>query len=100
MTTNQHTQANLRAAKRWAIRGFLTGVAITVPATFFALLSPIGEVAFPFLVPANAVLRPLADVVARWPGLANVALACLVNGVIYAAVAVAVHAAVGKTRRQ
>jgi hypothetical protein len=76
------------------------GVAITVPATFFALLSPTGEVVFPFLVPANAVLRPLADVVARWPGLANVALASLVNGVIYAAIAVALHAIASRTRRR
>jgi hypothetical protein len=79
---------------------FLVGVAITLPATFLALLVPAGEVLFPFVVPANAVLRPLADVVASWPGLVNVAIASLANGVIYAAVAAAVARSARRARRR
>ena len=70
-------------------------MAITVPATLLALLSLTGEL-FPFLVPASAVLRPLADVVATWPGLVNVGIVSLVNGVIYAAIAAALQPLVGK----
>ena len=64
--------------------GFIVGLAITVPATFFALLSPIGEALHPYLVPGTELLRPLAEGTATWPGPVNVAVAALANGVIYA----------------
>ena len=100
MSPEQDTQSRLRPQKRWAFWSFLVGVAITVPATLFALLSPTGEVLFPFLVPANAVLRPLTDVVASWPGLVNVAMASLANGVIYAAIAAALGLLAGQVRHR
>src|SRR5688572_10814300 len=89
MSPEHDTSTRPRPQKRCAFWSFLVGVAITVPATLFALLVPAGEVLFTFLVPANAVLRPLAGVVASWPGLVNVAIASLANGAIYALVAAA-----------
>ncbi len=97
---HRHSEQAIVAAKRWAFWSFVVGVAITMPATFLALLSPTGEALLPFLVPASAVLRPLADVVANWPGLVNVAIASLVNGVIYAAIAAALRPLAGKASHQ
>lgn len=60
-------------------------MAIALPATVFALLSHTGEALHPYLVPSSALLRRLPDVTATWPDLANVAIAAVVNGIIYAA---------------
>jgi hypothetical protein len=65
--------------------GFILGVAITVPATFLALLSHTGEVLQPYLAPGTELLGPLSDMMASSPGLMNMAIAAMVNGVIYAA---------------
>jgi hypothetical protein len=68
--------------------GFIAGVAITVPATFFALLSHTGGALHPYLVPSPELLGPLSDVTATWPGLTNIAIAAVVvvvTGVTYAA---------------
>jgi hypothetical protein len=54
-----------------------------------ALLSPIGEALLKFLVPGSLLLRPIADVMASWPGLLNVALVAAANGLVYALAAVA-----------
>lgn len=56
-----------------------------MPATLFALLSHTGEALHPYLVPSTELLGPLSDVMATWPGLINMAIAAVVNGVIYAA---------------
>jgi len=55
-----------------------------MPATYFALLSHTGETLHPYLVPSKEVLRPLSHMMARWPGLLNMTIAAVVNGVIYA----------------
>lgn len=85
--------------QRWLLCGLMVGVAITLPATFFALLSPAGEALHPYLVPSTELLRPLADVAATWPGILNVALAATVNGVIYAIGAVALGTLLSIMRR-
>lgn len=71
--------------QRWALWGFIVGVAITVPATLFALLAHTGEALHPYLVPSTELLGPLSDVMATWPGLMTMAIAAVVNGGIYAA---------------
>lgn len=98
MTTASDDRTHVRPPQRWAWWGFLVGVAITVPATFFALLFHSGEALHPYLVPSTALLGPLSDVMATWPGLIAMALAAVVNGGIYAAVA-ALGARVVRLRR-
>jgi hypothetical protein len=71
--------------RRWALWGFIVGVAITVPATFFALVSHTGEALHPYLVPSAKLLGPLSDMMSTWPGLMNMAIDAAVNGAIYAA---------------
>ena len=80
--------------------GFIVGVAITVPATVFAFLAPAGETLQPYLVPGTRLLRPLADMVATWPGMANVAIASAINGVMYAIGAVFLGCLLSMMRRQ
>jgi hypothetical protein len=99
MSSTTHTDAGGWSARRAVIWGFLAGVAITVPATMLALLSSVGETFHPFLVPAAALLAPLSDAAADWPGLVNVALAALVNGVVYAVVAGSVSGVMTAARR-
>ena len=60
-------------------------MAITVPATFFALLSHTGEALHPCLVLGTELLGPLSDTMATWHGLMNMAVAAVVNGVVYTA---------------
>jgi hypothetical protein len=67
--------------------GFIVGVTITVPATFYALLSHTGEALHPYLVPGTKLLGPLSDAMAAWPGVINMAIGSVVNGVVYAAIA-------------
>ena len=85
--------------ERWALWGFIVGAAITVPATFFALLSHAGEALHPYVVPSAVLLGPLSDVMATWPGLINVTIGAAINGVIYAAGAGAVGTVQAKWRR-
>lgn len=86
MSTRQETASRTRQPRRYALWGFVIGVAITVPATLLALVSNVGEAIHPYLVPSTVLLRPLADAAASWPGLLNVALAAVVNGLVYATV--------------
>jgi hypothetical protein len=85
MSTARDARSRTWPPQRWALWGFIVGVAITVPATFFALLSHAGETLHPYLVPSTELLGPLSDVMATWPGLVNMGIAAVVNGVIYAA---------------
>lgn len=86
--------------RRWALWGFVVGAAITVPATMFALLSYTGETLYPFLVPSSGLLTRLGDVVATWPGALNMAIACGINGLFYAAIAGALGALVGMLKHR
>jgi hypothetical protein len=69
--------------------GFVVGAVITIPAVFFALLSPVGEALLRILIPGSLLLRPIADAMASWPGLLNFGLLAIANGLIYGLVAVA-----------
>lgn len=87
MSAHRDDRSRTWLPQRWVLWGFIVGVAVTVPATFFALLFHTGEALHPYLVPSTELLAPLSHVVATWPGLVNVAIVAVVNGVIYAAVA-------------
>lgn len=63
--------------------GFVLGLLVTVPAVFFALLSPVGEAVHGILTPGSLLLKPLTDVMASWPGLLNVVLVAGANGLVY-----------------
>jgi hypothetical protein len=79
--------------------GFGLGFVVTVPAVLFALVSPAGEAVLSILTPGSLLLRPIADVMAGWPGLLNVALVAAANGVVYGLVAVALASVVNAYRR-
>jgi hypothetical protein len=85
MSTARNARTRPWPPQRWARWGFIVGVAITVPATFFALLSHTGEALHPYLVPSTELLGPLSDTMATWPGLMTMAVAAVVNGVVYTA---------------
>lgn len=85
---------------RWAVWGFIVGAAITVPATFFALLSYTGETLYPYLVPTSELLSRLPQVMETWPGAVNMAIASALNGCLYAAPAGALGALVGMRRHR
>lgn len=92
MTAKKDQPTRLAPLRRWLLWGWIIGVVITVPATFFALLSPAGETLHPYLVPSAGLLAPLSGAMAEWPALVNLAIACIVNGLVYATVAGAVGA--------
>lgn len=83
MSAARNARIRTSSPQRWALWGFILGVAITVPATFFALLFHAGETLHPYLVPSAELLDPLSDVIATWPGLLNMVIAAAINGVIY-----------------
>ena len=80
--------------RRWASWGFIAGVAITWPAAALALLSPTGEALQPYLTPGPWLLQPVADTMASWPGLINVLVASVSNGLVYGTLAGVVGAGV------
>ena len=51
------------------------------------------------LTPGSLLLRPIADVMASWPGLLNVALVAVANGLVYGLAATALVSAVSAIRR-
>lgn len=79
--------------------GFVIGLVVTVPAVFFALLSPVGEAVLGILTPGSLLLKPLTDVMATWPGLLNVALVAAANGLVYGLVGTALVSLVRAVRR-
>lgn len=79
--------------------GFAIGAVVTVPAIFFALLSPVGEAVLGILTPGSLLLKPLADVMATWPGLLNVALIAVANGLVYGLAAVVLVTVISAVRR-
>ena len=79
--------------------GFVLGLVVTVPAIFFALLSPVGEAVLEILTPGSLLLRPIADAMASWPGLLNVALVAVANGLLYGLAATALVSVVNAVRR-
>lgn len=79
--------------------GFVLGLVITVPAIFFALLSPVGESVLGILTPGSLLLKPLTNVMATWPGLLNVALVATANGLVYGLAATALVSVVRAVRR-
>lgn len=100
MTAKKDAPTRAGPLRRWLLWGWIIGVVITVPATFFALLSPAGETLHPFLVPSAGLLAPLSGVMANWPALVNLAIACIVNGLVYATVAAAAGAVLHSLRHR
>lgn len=88
------------STSRWARRGFLTGVVVAVLTPFVALMSVVGEMLLPFLVPASEVLRPLSDVMSDWNAVLSLALVGALNGALYALAAVVLAGAYRLLRRR
>ena len=79
--------------------GFVLGLVVTVPAILLALISPVGEAVLGILTPGSLLLRPIADAMASWPGLLNVALVAVANGLLYGLAATALVSVVSAVRR-
>jgi hypothetical protein len=75
------------------------GFVVTVPAVFLALLSPVGEAVLGILTPGSLLLKPLTNVMATWPGLLNVGLVAVANGLVYGLVATVLVSVVNAFRR-
>ena len=78
--------------------GFVVGAVITLPAVFLALLSPVGEALLRILIPGSLLLLPIGDAMASWPGLLNVGLIAIANGLVYGLAAVAIVRVLGVVR--
>lgn len=100
MTRQPETRQPTWTPWRWAVVGFVVGLVIPLPATFFALISRPGEVLLPYLVPSAELLSPLADAMASWPGLLNMSIVSVLNGVTYGVVAGALGGAVAVIRHR
>lgn len=83
------TSAGASSLRRGFALGFVAGVVVTVPLVFLAMLTDVGEALLAVFVPGTVVLSPLTDVMAGWPGLVNVGLGAIANGLVYGALAVA-----------
>ena len=94
MTTTRETAR--RPLRRPAVLGFVTGFAMAFVVTALALMTPVAEAVHPVLVPAAALLRPVADRAADWNGLVNMLLAGTLNGLVYAVGFVVVAGLVGR----
>ncbi len=100
MRTPPAAQTPTSSARRWALWGFIVGAAITVPATMFALLSHTGEALMPYLVLGSSLLHPLAEMMAVWPGLINMTVASVANGLLYGALAGVAATVIGTLRQR
>ena len=81
MTSTGSERLPLRAA----LRGAAVGAAVAPVAAGAALLSSTAEAAKPVLAPGLALLHPLQDRMADWPGLVNVVLGSAANGLVIGA---------------
>lgn len=69
------------------LAGFVVGFLGTFAATALALLLGTFERLLSVLVPARVLLRPLSDVFADWNGLVTMTVTGVVNGAVYALLA-------------
>lgn len=100
--SSQTTPSAGRASRlrRAGVLGFATGFAAAIVVTMLALMTPVAEAVHPVLVPAVALLGPLADRLAHWNGLLSMSLAGVVNGAVYAAVFVLAGVVTGRRPRR
>ncbi len=80
--------------------GFAAGAVMHIVAVTFALLSGLGERLLFLLTPGGLAARELELGRATWPGLVNVGLAMIANGLLYALIAIALVAAWRAARRR
>jgi len=85
--TTPGVTASRGRGRRPFVVGFVIGFLVTVPAIMLALAFPVWETLLPFAVPGGLLLRIWGSAMADWPGLVNVLLACLANGLVYGMVA-------------
>ncbi len=97
-TEEPRSRRTVSRARAFGI-GFVLGLVVTVPAVLFALLSPVGEAVLAILTPGSLLLKPLTDAMATWPGLLNVALVAVANGLVYGLAATALVSVASAVRR-
>lgn len=99
MTTHRFSAVRRRRFPRRAfVLGFLAGFLVTVPAVMLALLFPLAERWLPVLTAGVALLRPLSQFMAGWPGGVNMLLASLANGLVVGLLAAVVVLVLGRGR--
>ncbi len=99
-STTQARSSRARRSRRFASWGFLVGFLVTVPATLLALVSATGEALKPYVVPGTWLLEPLTDAMADWPGLVNILVGAVANGLVYGAVATTIGTVIGASRHR
>jgi hypothetical protein len=97
-TTSGVTASRGRGRRPFVV-GFVIGFLVTVPAIMLALAFTLWETLLPFVVPGSLLLRIWGSAMADWPGLVNVLLACLANGLVYGLVGLAAAAVLRGRRR-
>ena len=78
------------STRRAFIIGFVVGAVVLVLAAFVSVLVEMPAWLFGVLTVGAVVLRPFAEAMADWPGLINIALAAIANGLVYGVVAIVV----------
>ena len=89
MTSTRPSARSGPSTARAFVVGFVLGAVVTVPTALAALLSTTAERLAPLLTPGVALLRPVSDAMADWPGAVNLLLACLSNALVVGAAAAA-----------
>ena len=74
--------------RRAFIIGFVVGAIVLVLAAFVSVLVEMPAWLFGVLTVGAVFFRPLADAMADWPGLLNIALAAIANGIMYGVVGI------------
>ena len=87
------------STRRAFIIGFVVGAIVLVLAAFVSVLVEMPAWLFGVLTVGAVFLRPFADAMAEWPGLLNIALAAIANGIVYGVVGIVVVWILSRTRR-
>ena len=81
------------------IIGFVVGGIVLVLAAFLSLIIEMPDWLFGALTVGAVVLRPFQGAMAEWPGLINIGLAAVANGLVFGIVAIFVVWVLSLTRR-
>jgi hypothetical protein len=72
-----------KKTKKFAFIGFLVGFLGTFLMAMLPFFLPVDVASNIFLFPARQILAPLNEAMSSWPGLINMLLAAVVNGIVY-----------------
>jgi hypothetical protein len=85
--------------RRAFIVAFVIGAVVLVLAVFLSLLVELPEWLNDILTVGTFLLNPLVEAMADWPGIINVAIAAVANGLVYGVVAAVAAFVINFVRR-